>query len=175
MTDPETIGFDSSERLRAVRRDLVGRSESIAAAVIEGWHRAWKTEPWLAIPDEVDTDYLPELIESLAAATLRRDAGEDELRDMLDAGCKHGADRRLEGMAEDLIFREQYLLRRGLWDLIRKRYGDDAASLDAMMRLDTGLAATARAALFGYHRGAPDEADEWPAEAARIMEDYPLP
>lgn len=160
--------------LERIRRDLIAESEAIATGIVKHWNDVGAGEPWLQLPEDVGTDYLPELIENLAAATLDPGATRDEVRELLDAGCRHGADRRDEGMAEDLLFREQHLLRRALWDLLRKRYGEEGTPLTAMMRLDAGIAAGVRASLYGFHRGVPDASDDaWDVEAALIMDDYP--
>lgn len=152
-----------------VRQYLVAQSEMIAEAIIDGWRDLGTDEPWLGLPEDIDVDYLPPTLEALANAALRRPSSPQERRELLEAAAEHGADRAEEGMAEELVHRELHLLRGGVWDAVRRRFGDGGAALDAMFRLEAGLTLAVSASLFGYNVGPPASSPEWPGMAERLL------
>jgi len=159
-----------------IRNLLVGRSEEVADDVLAFWQDLSQREPWLRLPEDTDMDFLPVTLESLASAALDTTADPQVRRDMLAASAQHGSDRRREdGFTEPLLHRELHMLRRALWDTIRRNFGDTGDALDAMLRIEAAHAVSVEATLFGFHNGPPDEVASWDEVCAALLREFPPP
>ena len=131
----------------------------LAAAVVREWRRDAASFGWSGTEDSIDEDHLAELIQALAASALARDSGPpDAARALVRTAVLHGRERREDGFTEEMLFREYHLLRRGLWEELRKNDPDSAG--DTILRIDAEITLATGASLRGYHWEDEEELDE---------------
>lgn len=152
---------------------LSASADDLALAVVQRWEELSEAEEWLALPDDLDMNHLPALIRSLADSALLSDFSRRECRRVVDAAALHGQHREEAGFAEDLIFREHHLLRRALWNQLRERFGENAQTFYAAMRLDTVIGLATTASLQGYHWKKLEEHGRWPRALDELLEEWP--
>ena len=161
--------------LKGIGDRIVEGAIEIADEIINHWDRIASSEPWLALPENLDFDHLPELIRRMAMASLGSDFDRERCRDLLAASATHGEHRARQGFEESLIYREYHLLRRALWSRMKQEHGENADIYYASMRLDTVSTLATAGALHGMHREELEEQGRWPEILEEIMTEWPLP
>ena len=154
---------------------IVREAHDIADQIINRWTEIARSEPWLALPDDLDFDHLPELIQNMARAALCTDFDHGHCRALLMTAATHGDHRAREGFEEELIYREYHLLRRALWTRMKQQHGETADVYYASMRLDTISTLAATGALHGMHQREFKEQGRWPDVLEDVMADWPAP
>lgn len=154
---------------------IIEEADSIAEQVLDRWTEISVHEPWLALPEDLDFDHLPDLIRRMAGAALCSDFDRQRCRDLVAAAATHGEHRAREGFQEALIYREYHLLRRALWSRLKTAEGENAAVYYASMRLDTVSTLATAGALHGMHREELEEQGRWPDVLEEILTDWPMP
>lgn len=126
------------------------RAAALATRIAETWTERSVEVLGAPLPKELDLDSLPELIRMLARAAYSGpgDAAPEEL---VRIAIKHGVDRRASGYADNIIFREYHLLRRYLWDELRKSDQGQDAVVGAILRIDAAMTTATAASAHGFH------------------------
>lgn len=169
----QRIGEGGSLDLDQIGEILKTSADEVALSVVQRWRELGKAEEWLTLPEDLDMDHLPSLIRSLADSALVSDFGKPECTRLVDAAALHGQHREEAGFGEDLIFREYHLLRRSLWNRLRERFGENAQTFYATMRLDTVIGLATAASLQGYHWKKLNEQGRWPQALDELLEEWP--
>ena len=161
--------------LKDLGEKIARDAPDIADQIINRWGEICVREPWLTLPDDLDFDHLPELIERMAGASLASDFARERCRDLLATSATHGEHRARQGFEEGLIYREYHLLRRALWTRLKEERGEGADVYYASMRLDTVSTLATAGALHGMHREELQAQGRWPGILEEIMTEWPLP
>ncbi len=159
----------------AFRQALTGleeRAAAIAARIAESWLGRAIEELGAPLPAELDLDSLPELIRTLARAAHEgpKDPASEEL---IRVALKHGKDRRSAGYADNIIFREYHLLRRYLWDELKKSKEPQDAIVAAILHIDAAMTAATAASAHGFHLE--DHPQDEEALIKRLVKDWTMP
>jgi hypothetical protein len=171
MPGPES----SSMELLALCETLKGNAADVADRIIDRWQEIARSEPWLALPPDLDFDHLPDLIRELAGAALCTEFDRALCEGMVATAARHGEHRGREGFAEDLLYREYHLLRRAMAERMKRDHGESAVVYLATMRLDTLTSLSEAAALHGLHRERLEESRPWSRVVDELMDGWPLP
>ena len=153
---------------------LRDNADPLAKQIMADWNRVGQAEPWHRLPQSMDHDHLPDLIEKLSEASLLTFFGEKERTALCWIAVQHGQHRFETGAAEETIGREYELLRWALWAHL-KEHGDYGSASEAIVRLDSSISFAHGASLRGYHRRAIEGSDDWPAAVERYMEAWAFP
>lgn len=138
-------------------RDVIEAAPEVAAGVVRDWRSLAEQFHWTR--DSIDEDHLAELICKLGEAALARESGSlDASRELVRAALQHGRDRHDDGFSEEMLFREYHLLRRGLWEQLKRKNPEGAA--ETIMRIDSEITMATSASLQGFHRSHAEVADE---------------
>lgn len=156
------------KEVRTILEDLRARSDE----VVSRWAARIEVEPWLALPEEAKIDHVPELVDAVVSAILADPSTREARERAVRIACRHGQERRRQGLQDAVLHREHHLLRASIWDVVRERHGGDAAAYEAISRIDMGTTMTTTGSLHGYHVDDPEERD---AVARRLAEEGPWP
>lgn len=146
---------------------------TLAKQVLEDWREVGRKERWLALPESITFDSLPEVLQAVAAAALVTPFDAAACRVLVGFAAEHGETRQREGFPERLIYTEYQLLRRSLWEFVRERIGADAAP-GAIMQVDAVLSLGTLASLRGYHRPTYEARNAWPRTLDDLAKEWPL-
>lgn len=151
---------------------LEEHAAAIAGRIAETWQERAEVELGAPLPRELDLDSLPELIRILARAAHSgpKDPASEEL---IRVAIKHGKDRRRAGYADNLIFREYHLLRRYVWDELRKSKESQDAVVKAILHIDAAMTAATAASALGFHLE--DKPMDEETLIKRIVKDWTMP
>jgi hypothetical protein len=152
--------------------DLEEHAAAIAVRIAGSWHERAEAELGAPLPRELDLDSLPELIRTLARAAHAgpKDPASEEL---IRVAIKHGKDRRKAGYADTLIFREYHVLRRFLWDELRKSKETQDAVIKAILHIDAAMTAATAASALGFRLE--DKPMDEETLIKRILKDWTMP
>lgn len=185
VKDPSTAslrthGTTSSQHiapmdLLTICQSLKASATEATAVLIKRWDEIGENEPWLALPEDLDFDHLPELIRALAGAALCTEFDRDACRRAIELAAVHGEHRAEQGFGDDLIQREYHLLRRALSRWIQDEHGEDSRSYYAAMRIDALISLVGAGALHGVHRSKLEEEGRWPDILEDLLANWPLP
>ena len=171
----------SSNREATIEAELkrlcekIGREAAdITDQILHRWTEISANEPWLALPEDLDFDHLPELIQRMAGAALCTDFEREPCRALLATAATHGEHRARQGFEETLIYREYHLLRRALWTRMTEEGGEHADAYYASMRMDTISTLATAGAIHGMHREELEAQGRWPDILEEIMTEWPL-
>ena len=139
--------------MAAFRKALEGLSAqatALAARIAETWIERSVEVLGAPLPPELDLDSLPQLIRTLAdaAGAGPKDVATEEL---IRTAITHGKDRRKAGYADNIIFREYHLLRRYLWDELKRSGESQEAIVGAILHIDVAMTAATAASAHGFH------------------------
>lgn len=149
-------------------------SDPLAKEMMADWDAVGSREPWHRVPPSMDHDHLPEMIQALAETALTTFFGDKERKTLAWIAVQHGEHRFELGIAEETLHREYELLRWALWRRLKEQAEATIAS-EAIIRLDSALSFSHGASLRGYHRGAIEASDDWPAALERYLADWTFP
>lgn len=169
LPDPDAM------ELLALCETLKGKAEAIADQIVDRWQEIARSEPWLALPPDIDFDHLPDLIRGLAGAALCTEFDRSLCEQVVRTAAQHGEHRDREGFPDDLIYREYHLLRRAMWERLRRDHGESAMAYLAAMRLDALSSLATAAALHGLHRHELTEKRPWSRVLQELLDDWPFP
>lgn len=161
--------------LLTICESLKANSVPIADLVIRRWDEIGASEAWLALPEDLDFDHLPQLIRALASAALCTDFDRTLCRRALDLAAEHGEHRAEQGFSDDLIHREYHLLRRALARQVQDEHGGSGKTYYASMRLDALVSLVGAGALHGLHRDELESQGRWPGILGDLLARWPLP
>lgn len=147
---------------------------AVAREVVDAWDRIGVEEPWLRLPDDLDHDHLPDLIDALAEVALCTFFHPGAFERKLGLAIRHGEDRRSDGFDEPLLFREYHLLRRGLWRHIRRNCDDASRGAEAILRIDAVITHATAASLRGFHRNELEAMGTWDDVIERLKGELPV-
>ena len=154
-------------------RLILDRAEGIAAEIVAGWREIGKDEVWLALPENMDFDHLPDVLRALARATFSLRVDPDLARKLTEESAKHGSDRQEQGFQEAYLYAEYTLLRRSTWEMFQEHLSA-AEAYGAIVRADALLSLSTLACLRGFHRPTYEERGDWPATLDRLVDEWPL-
>ena len=140
-------------------REVLDAAPELAAGIVRDWSALASTFGWSESKGRIDQDHLVDLIGQLAEAALHRDVtGGDASVGLLRTALEHGRDRRADGFSEEMLLREYHLLRRGLWENL-KRISPESAT-ETILRIDGEITMATAASLRGFHQeeGADEDA-----------------
>ena len=161
--------------LLALCESMKSNAEETTARILERWQEIGEAEPWHALPRGLDHDHLPILIRSLAGAALCTEFDRELCRNMVHDSAEHGEHRVEEGLDEALLYREYHLLRRALWQQMKKDHGENAQVYYATMRIDALISLANSAALHGMNRHRLEREGRWPQVLDELLDEWPLP
>lgn len=171
MHQPETDAM----KLLTLCETLKAKAEDVTSQILRRWTEIAEAEPWLALPPDVDFDHLPELIRGLSGAALCTEFHRGLCEDVARIAALHGERRSREGFNDELVYREYHLLRRGMWERMKRDHGDSAIVFLATMRLDALTSLATAAALHGLHRDEVGEKRPWARVLEQLLDEWPLP
>ncbi|HET9982555.1 MAG TPA: hypothetical protein VFQ38_03175 [Longimicrobiales bacterium] len=146
---------------------------TLAKQVLEDWREVGRKEKWLALPESITYDSLPEVLQAIAAVALVTPFTAAACRTLVGFAAEHGETRQREGFPESLIYTEYQLLRRSLWEFVHDRIEPEAA-VDAIMRVDAVLSLGTLASLRGFHRPTYEARNAWPRTLDELAKEWPL-
>lgn len=161
--------------LLALCETLKANAEDVAVAIIDHWQAIGQSEPWHAIPDDLDYNHLPKLIRELAGAALCTEFDPMLCRQVVQSSALHGQHRGEEGLDDTLLYREYHLLRRALWRQLKEDHGETTTVYYATMRVDALISLANAAALYGLYRPRLEAERRWPDVLEELLESWPLP
>lgn len=161
--------------LLTICETMKGNAEDVAGAIVDRWRTIGASEPWHALPEDLDFDHLPTLIRDLAGAALCTEFDRALCRQVVETSSAHGTHRGEEGFGEALLYREYHLLRRALWEQMSAVHGQTATVHYATMRLDALISLANAASLHGLNRDDLQKQGRWPDVLDRLIDDWPLP
>lgn len=116
--------------------------------IIRRWAQHIDEAPWLGLPAEAKIDHVPELLEATIDVLVGRPGARERV---IRIGIRHGRHRRENGFDDGLLYREHYLLRSAVWDVIRELPASPNERFAAIARFDVVLTHTTTASLYGFH------------------------
>lgn len=133
--------------------DVVAVADTVATLVVAAWLELPPAARLTSRPDPIDEDHLPQLIRTLGETALARREREQDYeyappKPLILEAIRHGRERRDDGFNEDMLFREYHLVRRGLWEELKRR--DPAAAAETIMRIDVEMSMATAASLHGF-------------------------
>lgn len=157
-----------------VARTVADGADELAQQVVDDWDGIIQREPWLALPQVIDQDHLPELIRELASCSIGNEFGREPCQQLIQSAAKHGHDRYLLGVDESVLFREYHLLRHGVWKHLRERFSrnEQSALLRVITRFDAGISLASRASLHGYHKATHEKEGRWPDVLGTLLDEW---
>ncbi len=167
--------IDQPMDLLTLCESMKANAETVATAVIDHWESIAEGEPWQALPPDLDHNHLPQLVRSLAAAGLCTDFDRELCRSMVHDSAEHGRHRAAEGLEDALLYREYHLLRRALWQHMKKDHGETATVYYATMRIDALISLANSAALYGLNWKTLEAEGRWPDVLDELLDEWPLP
>ena len=148
------------------------RAAALATRIAETWQQRSVEVLGAPLPRELDLDSLPELIRTLARAAYS--APDDPApEEMVRVAIKHGLHRRGAGYADSVIFREYHLLRRYLWDELKKSDHPQDAVVGAILRIDAAMTTATAASAHGFHLE--DKEIDQEKLVKRLLKDWVMP
>ena len=134
-------------------------------------------EPWVSLPAEHRVDGLPNATERLFDWALCDPENESHRVMALEVAAVHGRTRREQGLGDDVLLREYYLLREAIWRVVRALHGGDVTTekVVVMGRLDRALSTSQRAALLGYYSAELTARGDWPHRLHLLCAEAALP
>lgn len=126
------------------------KAAALAKRIAETWQERSAEVLGAPLPKELDLDSLPELIRMLSRAAYSS-PGEPAPEELVRIAIKHGVHRRSAGYADNIIFREYHLLRRYLWDELKKSDHAQEAIVGAILRIDAAMTTATAASAHGFH------------------------
>lgn len=136
--------------LMSLTQEVIDAAAEFAAAVVRDWKVLAEQYNWTGPGESIDEDHLAELIEKLGRAAIARERGDlAASKELIRAAVRHGFARREDGFDEEMLFREYHLLRRGLWNELRKR--EPGSATKAIMGIDAEITMATAASLQGFH------------------------
>lgn len=130
-------------------KDVIDAAPDLAAGVVRDWSASGPSRV-LDRRHPIDENDLVALICRLGEAALTRETGAGKpRRELIRAAIQHGRERRTDGFTEEMLFLEYHLLRRGLWNELRRRNPELAS--ETIMRIDAEISMATCASLRGFH------------------------
>ena len=163
----------STAAVGTVLKLILDSAEDLAAGIVAEWRVIGRDEVWLALPENMDFDHLPDVLRALARATFVSELDRGLAREVTAASAKHGSDRQEQGFQESYLYTEYMLLRRSMWELFREHLAPPEA-YDAIVRVDALISLSTLACLRGFHRSTYEERGDWPATLERLLDEWPL-
>jgi hypothetical protein len=157
--------------LQQICASLQDRADEFGQLLLEQWKRIGRDEPWLALPEGISQNDLPDLIRALAAAAASGFADPAAKVALVEFAAGHGESRLREGFPEDLIFREYHLLRRTLWRRLEAEFGKHATAHEFILAFDAGITLATSASLRGYHRSTYEARNDWPDTLYQLVDE----
>lgn len=161
---PETRST-ASAATQAIAARLIEHS----AEVIELWQKGAMEEPWFTLPPEDRAGFLPEVVVSVAEASLLSPNQEESSRKTVIAAAAHGRGRRLQGIPETSLPIEFHLLREAIWRYLMQEFepGDDLRA--AIVAFDSTISLALNACMWGYFRDEIEAQGIWEAAVDRLV------
>lgn len=140
-------------------QDVIEAAADLAAAVVRDWTSLADSSPWAETVEPIDEDHLADLIRCLGEAALARQTGAGgPSKSLIRAAIQHGRDRSADRFTEEMLFREYHLLRRGLWEELKRR--DVGLAAETIVQIDAEITLATAASLHGFHLGQTDADEE---------------
>ncbi|HEX6587985.1 MAG TPA: hypothetical protein VF039_03100 [Longimicrobiales bacterium] len=151
---------------------MEARAAALATRIAETWQERAVEVLGAPLPKELDLDSLPELIRTLARAAYSG-ADDPAPEELIRVAIKHGVDRRSSGYADNIVFREYHLLRRYLWDELKKSEQAQDAIVAAILRIDAAMTTATAASAHGFHLE--DKEIDQERLVKRLLKDWTMP
>ncbi len=149
---------------------VIASAPALAAGVVQDWGSVAELSPNLNVPRPVDEDGLEELIRCLGeAADAKKAGGNEPARALVRAALHHGRERRADGFTPDMVLYEYHLVRRVLWNELKKIDPDLAP--ETILRVDAEITTATSASLQGYYIPSSDADDEI---VDRVVSTWPI-
>jgi hypothetical protein len=150
--------------------ELRGRCEEI----VELWNTAIEREPWILGGELARPDFVPELVECIADATLCDPPSRRAMFQLADTAARHATARAIAGADHPRVVLEYYVLRNAIWAFFRERKERETPGAAAILHVDMAISVATRAALIGYYRSQFEAQGEWPGALDRLVDEIPL-
>lgn len=156
--------------MTALCEDLKANTERI----VKLWEHGVEQEPWILPRQLARPDFVPELVASIAEATLCLPPSRPSLIALATTAARHARGRAAEGTDHTRVVLEYYFLRGAIWAYFRERRDAADADLRAILFVDVAISIATRAALMGYYRREFDARGTWPGILERLVDETPL-
>ncbi len=150
--------------------ELRRRTERIS----ELWNAAIEKEPWILGRELAGPEFVPELVECMADATLCDPPSRAAILLLAETAARHAAERASAGAEHARLVLEYYLLRNAVWAFFREYREQELGNAIAILHVDLAISIATRAALIGFYRGEFEQQGEWPAALHRLVDEVPL-
>ena len=150
--------------------ELRGRCTSI----VDLWNTAVELEPWILSGEHARADFVPELVECIAEATLCDPPSRRSIFVLAETAARHATARAEAGADHARVVLEYYLLRNAIWAFFRERSEREAPGAAAILHVDLAISIATRAALIGYYRLQFEAQGQWPGALHRLVDEIPL-
>jgi hypothetical protein len=168
MTSRDQERDSGDDRRREVHRRNAELRDDLAP-VLEAWEALSREEPWHVNPERYGLDSLHETVRAVLDVALGSGGDEQASERLVRTAAAHGDQRRIQGTADDALFREYHALRAALWRYLRQQPMDANEALTVISRVDVVITAATTAALRGYHRSDTQPSPEWAIELLRAI------
>lgn len=142
--------------------------------ITELWSAAIEREPWILGRELAGPDFVPELVECMADATLCNLPSRTAILLLAETAARHAAERAAAGAEHARLVLEYYLLRNAVWAFFRECPEQERDDTIAILHVDLAISIATRAALIGYYRGEFERQGEWPAALHRLVDEVPV-
>ena len=153
-------------------KDICEDLKANARKLVEKWDRRTTGEPWVSLPKDYRVDHLPDVLVGITEASLCRPLDEEAHRENMWAAVHHGSQRRKQGVAEHVLFREYHLLREVIWRYLQKRDYPDL--LQAITRVDAAISLALMASLRGFYRNELEDEGQWSETIDNLLDSSPF-
>jgi len=154
-------------------KDVCDYLKSRVGDILVEWSALAVERPWHELPEEHRLNSLPQVITGLLDASVCDPDSRDLHLAKVHAAADHGAERRSQAFAQELVLTEYYLMREAIWRVLNGNK-DLANRTGAIMLIDAALNLATRASLAGYHRKEYEQAGSWPEVLHDLVDQSPL-
>lgn len=143
--------------------------------IVELWEQAIEAEPWILPRQLAKPDFMPELVDKIAAATVCTPPTRESLLALAGTAARHAAGRAAEGADHGRVVLEYYFLRSAIWTYFGERQGEATEEdLQTILFVDVAVSLATRAALLGYYRREFERQGTWSGALDRLVDETPL-
>jgi CheY-like chemotaxis protein len=149
---------------------IAGRVIASSDKVLAEWERAVAEEPWFTLPREDRDGALPDVVVSLAEASLLQPNRDDSCRKAVVAAAAHGQRRRKQNIPETSIPIEFHLLQQAIARFLMNEFEPSDDLHAAIRALDGMISLALNACMWGYFRDEIEAQGMWAVAVDRLVE-----
>lgn len=146
-----------------------------APRIVALWEEAVEREPWILPRQLARADFVPDMVEAIATATVCLPPTRTTLLALAKAASEHASGRAAAGADHARVVLEYYFLRNAIWAYFGERQHEieQEEEMRAILHVDVAVSLATRAALLGYYQHEFAQRGEWPAALDRLVDELP--